>query len=305
MKRKIVTAFMMAALGSSLVFSQAAMAADTTAKTETSEDADKDSTAEDKDVAEDADKADENKDEDLKTIGEKPEEDTEGALSVKLKNTTGKVITGVAVKNEKDEEYPDNFLKEEDKFEADEERVLWFDPTQRIKQMRKTRILQMYKRPQILKKQNRDPKTEEKSDGEDKDDAEKEIPKYNIQLTFEDGTTAEIHTFPFGDTEEAELHLEGDIAYLVFDSISQKKEFNTLETEKALAPKPTEAAAQASESQSTQSYDNSSDYSNDYDYNNDYDYVMIMIMDMMIRDMMDQTTVVPMMAETDAWIMDY
>ena len=38
MKKKVVTAFMMAALGSSLVFSQAAMAADTTAKTETSED---------------------------------------------------------------------------------------------------------------------------------------------------------------------------------------------------------------------------------------------------------------------------
>ena len=63
MKRKIVTAFMMAALGSSLVFSQAVMAIDTTAKTETSEDADKDSTeSEDKDVAEDADKADEEKD---------------------------------------------------------------------------------------------------------------------------------------------------------------------------------------------------------------------------------------------------
>ena len=88
MKKKVVTAFMMAALGSSLVFSQAVMAADTTAKTETSEDADKDSTeSEDKDVAEDADKADEEK-EDLKTIGEKPEEDTEGVFSVKLKNLT-------------------------------------------------------------------------------------------------------------------------------------------------------------------------------------------------------------------------
>lgn len=231
-----------------------------------SEDADKDSTAEDKDAADDtkdADKADENKDEDLKTIGEKPEEDTEGALSVKLKNTTGKVITGVAVKNEKDEEYPDNFLKEEDKFEADEERVLWFDPNAKDKENEGSKDTA-----------DDTAKTEEKSDGEDKDDAEKEIPKYNIQLTFEDGTTAEIHTFPFGDTEEAELHLEGDIAYLVFDSISQKKEFNTLETEKALAPKPTEAAAQASESQSTQSYDNSSDYdySNDYDYDTDYDY---------------------------------
>ena len=79
-EKKVVTAFMMAALGSSLVFSQAVMAIDTTAKTETSEDADKDSTeSEDKDVAEDADKADEEK-EDLKTIGEKPEEDTEGVF---------------------------------------------------------------------------------------------------------------------------------------------------------------------------------------------------------------------------------
>ena len=258
MKRKIVTAFMMAALGSSLVFSQAAMAADTTAETETSEDAD------------------------LKTIGEKPEEDTEGALSVKLKNTTGKVITGVAVKNEKDEEYPDNFLKEEDKFEADEERVLWFDPNAKDKESEDSKdTADDTKDASETEDTKTDDttaddtaKTDEKSDGEDKDDAEKEIPKYNIQLTFEDGTTAEIHTFPFGDTEEAELHLEGDIAYLVFDSISQKKEFNTLETEKALAPKPTEAAAQASESQSTQSYDNSSDYdyNNDYDYSNDYDY---------------------------------
>ena len=258
MKRKIVTAFMMAALGSSLVFSQAAMAADTTAKTETSEDAD------------------------LKTIGEKPEEDTEGALSVKLKNTTGKVITGVAVKNEKDEEYPDNFLKEEDKFEADEERVLWFDPNAKDKESEDSKdTADDTKDASETEDTKTDDttaddtaKTDEKSDGEDKDDAEKEIPKYNIQLTFEDGTTAEIHTFPFGDTEEAELHLEGDIAYLVFDSISQKKEFNTLETEKALAPKPTEAAAQASESQSTQSYDNSSDYdyNNDYDYDTDYDY---------------------------------
>ena len=33
----------------------------------------------------------------------------------------------------KDEEYPDNFLKEEDKFEADEERVLWFDPSAKDK----------------------------------------------------------------------------------------------------------------------------------------------------------------------------
>ena len=246
MKKKVVTAFMMAALGSSLVFSQAAMAADTTAKTETSEDADKDATeSEDKDVAEDADKADEEK-EDLKTIGEKPEEDTEGVFSVKLKNLTGKVITGVTVKNEKDEEYPDNFLKEEDKFEADEERVLWFDPNAKDKadEENKDSSDDTKETTDTEETKTEDAKTDGKAEGEDKDDAEKEIPKYNIQLTFEDGTTAEIHTFPFGDTEEAELHLEGEVAYLVFDSISQKKEYNTLETEKALAPKPTEAAFQ-------------------------------------------------------------
>ena len=214
MKKKVVTAFMMAALGSSLVFSQAVMAADTTAKTETSEDADKDSTeSEDKDVAEDADKADEEK-EDLKTIGEKPEEDTEGVFSVKLKNLTGKVITGVTVKNEKDEEYPDNFLKEEDKFEADEERVLWFDPSAKDKadEENKDSSNDTKETTDTEETKTEDAKTDEKAEGEDKDDAEKEIPKYNIQLTFEDGTTAEIHTFPFGDTEEAELKLEGEVA---------------------------------------------------------------------------------------------
>lgn len=76
MKRKIVTAFMMAALGSSLVFTQAAMAADTTAKTETSDDADKDAADTENKEADDTETADdEAKDEDLKTIGEKPEED--------------------------------------------------------------------------------------------------------------------------------------------------------------------------------------------------------------------------------------
>ena len=267
MKRKVVTAFLMAALGSSLVFSQAAMAAGTADKTENTAEAGTEEETEDAETADATDAADKDaKDEDLKTIGEKPGGDIEGVFSAKLKNLTGKVITGFAVKNEKDEEYPDNFLTEEDKFEADEERVLWFDPNAEVKADGNT------------EEKNQD--AAEKTEDENKDEDEKEIPKYDIQLTFEDGTTAELHTFPFGDTEEAELHLEDEVAYLIFDSISQKKEYNTLETEKALAPKPTEAPAAAS--QSTQSYDNSSDYdysydysndSNDsYDYSNDYDY---------------------------------
>ena len=172
MKRKIVTAFMMAALGSSLVFTQAAMAADTTAKTETSDDADKDAADTENKEADDTEAADdEAKDEDLKTIGEKPEEDTEGVLSVKLKNLTGKVITGVAVKNEKDEEYPDNFLKEEDKFEADEERVLWFDPNAKDKVDEENKdAADDSKDATETEETKEDAKTEETADGEEKDE---------------------------------------------------------------------------------------------------------------------------------------
>ena len=100
---------------------------------------------------------------------------------------------------------------------------------------------------------------------------ENEVQKYNIQLTFEDGTTAEIHTFPFGDTEEAELHLEGSVAYLVFDSTSQKKSINTLDTEKALAPTPTAAPAAQATAESYD-YNESYDYDDSYDYDNSYDY---------------------------------
>ena len=50
-------------------------------------------------------------------------------VSHDLRTPLTAIITYIdLLKNEKDEEYPDNFLKEEDKFEADEERVLWFDP---------------------------------------------------------------------------------------------------------------------------------------------------------------------------------
>lgn len=89
-----------------------------------------------------------------------------------------------------------------------------------------------------------------------------------MQITFEDETTATLHTLPFGDTEEAELHLEGDVAYIIFDSKDLKKSVNTKETEQALAPKPTEAPVQQS---SSQTEDYSYDYDEDYDYDYSYD----------------------------------
>ena len=234
MKKKIVTVLMTAAIGTSMLAGQTVMAAETTtetaAETKTDEDKASDETEE-------------------KTIGKKPEtdKDAEGVFSLKFKNLTGKVITGVTVKNEKDEKYPDNFLEKDDKFAADEERTLWFDPNAAKDEAANT------------------------DTAEDKGtEAAEEVQKYDMQITFEDETTATLHTLPFGDTEEAELHLEGDVAYIIFDSKDLKKSVNTKETEQALAPKPTEAPVQQSSSQTED--DSSEDYSYDYDEDYDYDY---------------------------------
>ena len=188
MKKKIVTVLMTAAIGTSMLAGQTVMAAETTtetaAETKTDEDKASDETEE-------------------KTIGKKPEtdKDAEGVFSLKFKNLTGKVITGVTVKNEKDEKYPDNFLEKDDKFAADEERTLWFDPNAAKDEAANT------------------------DTAEDKGtEAAEEVQKYDMQITFEDETTATLHTLPFGDTEEAELHLEGDVAYIIFDSKDLKKQ---------------------------------------------------------------------------------
>ena len=237
MKKKIVTVLMTAAIGTSMLAGQTVMAAETTtetaAETKTDEDKASDETEE-------------------KTIGKKPEtdKDAEGVFSLKFKNLTGKVITGVTVKNEKDEKYPDNFLEKDDKFAADEERTLWFDPNAAKDEAANT-------------------------DTAEGTEAAEEVQKYDMQITFEDETTATLHTLPFGDTEEAELHLEGDVAYIIFDSKDLKKSVNTKETEQALAPKPTEAPVQQSSSQTEDySYDSSEDYSYDYSYDegDDGDY---------------------------------
>ena len=237
MKKKIVTVLMTAAIGTSMLAGQTVMAAETTTETAA-------------ETKTDEDKASDEIEE--KTIGKKPEtdKDAEGVFSLKFKNLTGKVITGVTVKNEKDEKYPDNFLEKDDKFAADEERTLWFDPNAAKDEAANT------------------------DTAEDKGtEAAEEVQKYDMQITFEDETTATLHTLPFGDTDVAELHLEGDVAYIIFDSKDLKKSVNTKETEQALAPKPTEAPVQQSSSQTEDySYDSSEDYSYDYDEDYDYDY---------------------------------
>lgn len=58
----------------------------------------------------------------VKIMGEK----VQGAYEILLKNVTGKVITGVSVKSEKEEEYKSNLLMQKDSFTANEERILFY-----------------------------------------------------------------------------------------------------------------------------------------------------------------------------------
>lgn len=177
-------------------------------------------------------------------------EDAEGAFHVQLKNSTGKEIKEVKINVAGKVEYKDagNLLKEEEVFAAEEERLLCCVPYE-----------------------------EEAKDTakEDKEKKEPELPVYNLKVTFVDDTTAEIHTFPFGDIEKGEIHMEEDVAYLVFESVSQKLSVNTLETEKKIAEqiKAAEKAAATAKNNSGggDSYEDYYDYSYDYSYDDSYD----------------------------------
>ena len=166
----------------------------------------------------------------VKTMGEK----VQGAYEILLKNSTGKVITGVSVKSEKEEEYKSNLLMQKDSFTVNEERILFY-----------------------------------KTSGEENADAQAEKPSYNVRLTFEDETEAVLHNFPFGDMTKAEIHMEDEVVYLTYTSASTKAPVSTKAAEmmaageEEAAPTPTPAAVEnnapagnSNQGNQTPSYDN-------------------------------------------------
>lgn len=81
---------------------------------------------------------------------------------------------------------------------------------------------------------------------------EKELTSgYDIQLTFEDNSTAELHSFPFEDIKKGEICFD-EVAYVKYTSVSSKDKVETKEAELAIktekeaeAKAAAEAAAQA------------------------------------------------------------
>ena len=164
----------------------------------------------------------EEKEPELKTIGKEDKE----AFKVEIKNATGKTIKGIAIKQTDEESYPENMLEDGDVFTDQESRNLY------------------YKAPEDTTKETEE-NTEDMA-AESEKAQEKELEQgYDIQLTFEDDSTAELHAFPFEDIEKGEICYEDDVAYLTYTSVASKEELNTKKAELAVKVAEQKAAEEA------------------------------------------------------------
>lgn len=177
------------------------------------------------DKKEETTKTTEEKEPELKTIGT----ESEDAFKVELKNSTGKDITAISVKLTETAEYPATMLEAGDVFADEESRILYY-------------------------------KAEEATaDTANAEDANAKVltQGYDIQLTFEDSSTAELHSFPFEDIEKGEICFADEVAYVSYTSVSTEQKVETKEAEltikadKEAAEKKAaeEAAAQAAAEQ--------------------------------------------------------
>ena len=186
--------------------------------------------------AEKEEKTADQKKEELKTVGEKKD----GCITFKMKNATSKKITGLAIKTSEETEFPENMMDAEDSFELKEKKKVFFS----------------------RKEEN----TEETTDTASGDEA----PNYDLHITFEDQTTADIHGVALEDLGTLTIREKDGIVYGTYKAKSTKEKKSTYDTEKAIADQAAaDAAAAEAASQQTESYD-SNDYS--YDYSDDYSY---------------------------------
>ena len=168
----------------------------------------------------------EKKEPELKTIGQEDKE----AFKVEVKNATGKNIKGVAIKLTDEEAYPENMLEEGDVFVDQESRNLYYKA--------------------LEKNENEDVTEESETTENDGTEDEKVLEQgYDVQLTFEDDSTAELHAFPFGDIEKGDLCYADDVAYLTYTSIESKEQIDTKEAELAVKQAAEQKAAEEAAAQ--------------------------------------------------------
>ena len=168
----------------------------------------------------------EKKEPELKAIGQEDKE----AFKVEVKNATGKNIKGVAIKLTDEDAYPENMLEEGDAFADQESRNLYYKA--------------------LEKNENEDVTEESETTENDGTGDEKVLEQgYDVQLTFEDDSTAELHAFPFGDIEKGDLCYADDVAYLTYTSIESKEQIDTKEAELAVKQAAEQKAAEEAAAQ--------------------------------------------------------
>ena len=168
----------------------------------------------------------EKKEPELKAIGQEDKE----AFKEEVKNATGKNIKGVAIKLTDEDAYPENMLEEGDVFADQESRNLYYKA--------------------LEKNENEDVTEESETTENDGTGDEKVLEQgYDVQLTFEDDSTAELHAFPFGDIEKGDLCYADDVAYLPYTSIESKEQIDTKEAELAVKQAAEQKAAEEAAAQ--------------------------------------------------------
>lgn len=227
MKKKFVMALLVGTLAAAAPVS--CFAADTSAETT----ADADAAEETEEAAEETSDETSEEAEDLKTVGE----ETEDAIRFKLKNATTKKITGLAIKTSEDAEFPENMMAADDSFALKEKKMVFFTKAE-----------------------------DAASTGATEETSEDQAPTYDLHLTFEDQTTADVHGVALEDLVTLVIREKNGIVYGTYQKQSDKEKASTYDTEKALADQAeADAAAAAQQSQSSDySYDYSDDYSYDY-----------------------------------------
>ena len=153
------------------------------------------------------------------------EAEGENVFAVVLKNSTGKDIKGFSVKDPSLEEYPDSMLPDDEVFLDGEERILYYDADSAVKA------------------------AAEAAEGADPEQKAVNI-DYRIQIIFDDDEEAELHGFPFGDAEEAEICASETDVFVKYTSTATGEEVSTEELEADIREQE-EAASQQETYQQT------------------------------------------------------